>query len=106
MGLFVLSHIQSICKKVLSLETVMNLHIFSLIGPTEKWFLEYHLIVWMDGWMCTVIVPELLDILYSYSIFKSLSILGPCRANMSILVPKNTGSKTQNGSFLQNDCFD
>jgi hypothetical protein len=91
------------------LEIVKNLHVFSLIDLLKS---DFWNIIWLSvcmyvcmyvhmyRWMCALVVPELLDIFYSYSVFKSLSILGPCWADMNILVPNNTSPKTQTGNLL------
>jgi hypothetical protein len=70
--------------KKCDLEILMDLHIFRLIGY-ENVVLACHLYVCMD--VCPL-VPEQLDGFYSYSVVKSLSIIGQCPVNMNIPAPK------------------
>lgn len=46
------------------------------------------LFVFMYVCMCALLAPEWLDEFYSYSVFKSLSIIDQCPVNMDILTPK------------------
>jgi hypothetical protein len=57
--------------------------------------------------MCTPLSPEWLEGLYSYSIIRSLCILGRCPVNLDAPILKigrlQIGPKTQNSGFLKNN---
>jgi hypothetical protein len=50
----------------------------------KKWGLEWLLSIRM----CSSLAPEQLVEFYSYSLFKSLTIIGQCLVEMNILAPK------------------
>jgi hypothetical protein len=54
-------------------------------------------------YICPQLAPEQLDKLYSYLLFKTLSIIGQCPVNMDILAPKGALHMLshQNGKFLE-----
>jgi hypothetical protein len=83
---------------------LMGLHIFNF--SEKKNFLECHLSVYTHIWICALLMPEQIDKFYSYSIFKSLSFIGQCPVNMSILAPEirvlQMGPKLQIFYFLEN----
>jgi hypothetical protein len=56
----------------------------------------------MGGWMCAFLLPERLDGFYSYSVFKTLPVIGRFPINMNIPVTKIGALKTQNSYFLYN----
>jgi hypothetical protein len=60
---------------------------------------------WM-GWICVSLASERLEGFYSYSAFKSLSIIGRFPVNMNIPAPKTgallLGPQSQNADFLEN----
>jgi outer membrane protease len=56
--------------------------------------------------------PELFGGVYSYSVFKSLSITFQCPANLKVIGKKkeirvlHMGPRTHKGDFLENGCYD
>jgi hypothetical protein len=78
-----------------------GLHIFSL---PEYEVVFVCLSVCMD--LCAVLMPQWLNRFYSCSVFESLSIIGQCLVNMSILSLRiealQMGPKKQNHDFTKN----
>jgi hypothetical protein len=64
----------------------------------------------MDGWLCASLEPERFNGIYSYSILKSLSVIGWWPKNTNILTPKirapQMDPKRLNGDFLENGYMD
>jgi hypothetical protein len=56
-------------------------------------------------WVCSSLAVEWLDGFYSYSIFKSVSVIGRCQMNMNIQAPKvgvfQMVPETQNGDIIE-----
>jgi hypothetical protein len=83
---FLLSHVCSICEKVLGpkkidLEILMQLHVLS---SPEYERVGFGMSSVLSVRMCSLLLPEWLSKFYSYLVSKSSSIIGQCLVNMNI----------------------
>jgi hypothetical protein len=72
--------------KEISLDFLMDLHVLSC-PEYEKVIFDVPY-VYTFIWTCTLLAPDWLDELYSYSVFKSLSLTSQYPVIMSITVPE------------------
>jgi hypothetical protein len=61
----------------------MFLQCYTLVN-TKKLVVDYYLFVCMYVRMWPLLVPEGLDVLFSYSVFNSLSVIWGCPVNINI----------------------
>jgi hypothetical protein len=72
-------------------------------SDVTKCFLKFRVCMCKYERMCTSLTPELVDGLYSYSVFKRVSATWWCSMNIIIIAPKQEpfkwAPKTQNGDL-------
>lgn len=71
-------------EKKIGLKILIYLHVFSPLDYEEVVFGMPTVCIYM----CISLVPGWLDRVCSYSVFKTLSILGQCSVNLNIPTPK------------------